>query len=752
LKTSTSPVGALSPYEYVSYTPLSHISVEHAKVYAKSAQLLLHNLLRYATTVSPDNSNGDNSHTGDNMSNNTEVPSVPNFSEAATLKAPANLNNDYSQTKGQSKMLNNLNKNIVKAAAQIQDDIEENSACSTLEQECAFMIAGGKDKIYLNELASKLTGTILQKLTDNIVDEETIEVFAEGAKRKHSQSLNASIYMVAAYSVLMNGYSSKDIIQTALINWADSDGISTEQNLNFADIAENIITQFIKDEVLVLEESTGQMPTGERFLGHAATSDILDLRLTTLAKLWEQATPKMKPMLHKITWNIKGQCELKNLNFNVDVKQAFIDTLNKVGHVAYKINPAIRAEIKRNLKRSVYNSDQVLEMRAMLQLDPTKEYFFPHTPDYRGRFYARGGLTTFQGVKDIRAAFDFSESVKADEYGLFLHIANAHGMDKVSITDRIQWVRNSHTQLMTVKSQTLYAERARLAYIEYKETGLSNIVCRIDGTCSGVQITSGIYLDKKTGAAVNVAASSPDDAPQDCYGLVANKALKLCKKGIDKAIIEKYGRNITKPVVMLLAYGAGEAGLTQTVSDFLKDNNERTGNKLSLTRIIMEAIEIDFPAIKGLNVELQEELRDLPRKKLTYFLEDITVNIRPRNSEHLNLKGSNYTAKLIGKTLPDSAALARGIAPNFVHSIDSLILRKAVNNIDGDVSCIHDDIGIQSNKVREALQEVRTAFVNVIKAEPLRALYNGLGIGDEYEPQDNGLKLNDVLESTYLFS
>ena len=151
---------------------------------------------------------------------------------------------------------------------------------------------------------------------------------------------------------------------------------------------------------------------------------------------------------------------------------------------------------------------------------------------------------------------------------------------------------------------------------------------------------------------------------------------------------------------------------------------------------------------------LQREIKYSPVeiKTLQYKLTDITVKIAPTNGEHLNLYGTSYTAKLEGKNTPDSAALARGIAPNIVHSIDAALLRSAVLKVNGDVSCIHDDLGVQTCDVKKALQAVRTAYVEVIKTKPLEQVYKGLGLLDEYEEEDNGLDLNDVLESAYLFS
>lgn len=661
-------------------------------------------------------------------------------------------------------MLNHINKTIFAKFAVIQNAVNDNAACETLEQEIAYMVAGGKQRVYLNQLASRLTGNIIARLSANVVEEEIITVYPRKT-RKRTQSLNASIYMVSAYSVLMSGYTNTVALEHALINWFEEDAVLCEQKLDFAVVAQSVLAQFIIDGILSSEDDEGRMEDGAIFRGYPATLEIQELRNNTIQQMWDNAAPKMKPMLHKISWNTQGKCAIPNFTFKEQVTIHFVRALNRAGHTAYKVNPAIRALVKRNIKKGVYSEEQVEDMRELVALDPSKVYYFPHTPDYRGRFYARGGRTTFQGDKDIRAAFDFATYTKVDEYGLFLHIANACGHDKLSITDRLQWVRNSHTQLMTTPFTKLYAERARLAYIEYKETGLSNIICRIDGTCSGVQITSGLFLDKQTAAAVNVCASSEDDKPADCYDLVAASAIKLAKKGVDKAILIKYGRDIAKVPVMILAYGAGEDTLIEAVKTFLKENDEHTSLAKSIYKVLMEAIAKDFAAITRLNDNLQLDLAGSELAKIIYTLSDITVKLAPKNTDHLNLYGSSYSCKLEGKAYPDAAALARGIAPNFVHSLDSELMRKAVNKMTAlqlvgleaqeeqfAMSCIHDDMGVHSSQVREALQNLRTAYVEVIKAEPMKALYQGMDMMEDYEAYDNGLNLHDVLESTYLFS
>lgn len=643
-------------------------------------------------------------------------------------------------------MLNHLNKEIITAYTSIQADEDNNQACASLGQEIAYMVAGGKRRIYLNELASSQTGWLINKLTSNVVDEQEITVYPENAPSA-KQSLNATLYTVASYAVLMNGYTSQKLLATALEHWFEQDQPDFEA-MDWEALALDIVTIFIRDGILSGDEDQGRMNDGAWFSAFPATEEVLKHRIDSLETMWSKATPKMKPMLHKVTWQSNGTCEIPNLRLTCKGGAEYIAAFNRMNHTGFKINAAIRAEVLKELELCEMDEEKERTLDALAELNPETTYYFPHTDDYRGRAYARGGLTTPQGIKELRACFDFARYTKVNEYGLFLHIANAYGQDKISIDERLQWVRNNHLYFMTTPQKNLYAERARLAYIEYKTTGESNVICRIDGTCSGVQLTSGLYLDAKTAKAVNVGASLPSDTPQDIYGIIADRAILLAN-GKEKKTFQDYHRNITKKVIMILAYGAGEQTRQKAVKEFLDEKGEK-GNVKKLEKLIMKAITLEAPAITKLNKNLQRLLKAKPTHKVTYKLSDVELKFSNFETEHLNVRGSVYSAKLVGSRNKDTDALARGSAPNFVHSLDSELLRKAVNIIDSDVSCIHDDIGCQSGEVIRALQAVRVAFVEVIERDPLADLYKALG--GEYIKQDNGLKLRDVLESTYLFS
>ena len=103
------------------------------------------------------------------------------------------------------KNLNTLNKVFLEESALIQNELEATRNCSTLDEEIRHMVAGGKNKIYLQQLVGAMTGKLIAMTTKNITEEdEIITVFpineeAKTAPQAQQQSLNASLYMVACH-------------------------------------------------------------------------------------------------------------------------------------------------------------------------------------------------------------------------------------------------------------------------------------------------------------------------------------------------------------------------------------------------------------------------------------------------------------------------------------------------------------------------------------------------------------------------
>lgn len=239
--------------------------------------------------------------------------------------------------------------------------------------------------------------------------------------------------------------------------------------------------------------------------------------------------------------------------------------------------------------------------------------YFPHNLDWRGRVYAVPMLNP-QGSDMTKGLLTFAnkEPIGTEGgYWLAVHGANCAGVDKVSLDDRVQWVKDNEQNIIDSANSPLDctwwteqddASFCLLAFCcewrDYCATGksanfMTSLPLAFDGTCSGLQHFSAMLRDKNAGTAVNL---TPSPKPQDIYGIVAKLVMEECEKlalngtaDSTKLVTDKktgevtevfvlgsmnaakawlnYGitRSVTKRSVMTLAYGSKEFGFRDQV-------------------------------------------------------------------------------------------------------------------------------------------------------------------------------------------
>lgn len=669
--------------------------------------------------------------------------------------------------------LNALNAKIVSAMADIRAAaVENNYTYATLESECTYLTARGKERIYLTDLAIALTGTVIARL-DNVCSKSINVTIYPSKGKSHEQSLNDTLLMIAVHNVLLDGHIDSKGLVTALENWIDEDRPEVNEApivLNCEQTANDLLTCLITGAVLSGEEGTARTSDGAYYKAFGITEEINNLRWETISELWDKAQPRMQPMRHPLRWLHDGTCQLKNLKLVSGYSQVlhpdFTEAFNKLGHTAYTVNPIIREQLhlmveanempelpedeKQMYKVVEKHRIKMATIDELILLPINTPLYFPHTADWRGRAYARGGLTQFQSIKECRALFDFVEYVQVpNPTGLFLHIANAHDKDKLSINNRVKWVKDNQQSIMSGKLSTgIYSDRAALALAEYKNTGTTNVICHIDGTCNGTQWTAAMYRDKKSAKLVNVTAATHDDEPQDLYDTIAQRAIKLAS-GKERELLNKYGRNLTKVPIMILGYGASKGTCEEAVNEFLAEHGER-GNGKAIYKAIEFSIKIECPSLVTLTNNLTRLLKERPQHRVEWFMPDFKIVAHNSNTEHLNLKGSKYTAKLLGNAIADPEALARGISPNYVHSADSAHLRAVIRQTKEGLSCIHDSVGAPANVVIAVNETIRIEFHRMHKVDMVKNIYDALG--EKYTDQRKDLDINEVLQAAYIFS
>jgi len=322
-----------------------------------------------------------------------------------------------------------------------------------------------------------------------------------------------------------------------------------------------------------------------------------------------------------------------------------------------------------------------------------------------------------------------------------------------------------------------------------------------DGTCSGLQHFSAILRDSVGGKAVNLLDS---DKPQDIYGVVAKKVNELLEidatsgtldtqeKGRYEDVYTKLGtrtmaqvwlaygvtRKVTKRNVMTLAYGSKQYGFReQLLEDIIKpdidlkeDSSLFVGSPKQyatyLAGLIWQAVsttvvravegmawlqEVSKLVTKDSNVITWTTPCGLPIQQ--HYME---YNVKTIQLRILDTRVRLYTKQNTGNI--DTRRQVSGIAPNFIHSMDSSHLQLTIlachNAGIKHFATIHDSYACPLPQADTLYKLVRKCFVDMYTDTDVLATFR------EYlqhfsdtklpePPMKGDLNLNDVLSSKY---
>lgn len=353
-------------------------------------------------------------------------------------------------------------------------------------------------------------------------------------------------------------------------------------------------------------------------------------------------------------------------------------------------------------------------------------------------------------------------------------------------------------------------------YLEQGEAFVSHIPVAMDGSCSGIQHFSAMLRDESGGAAVNLV---PAERPQDVYGIVALKVIERLRKDAiegtpDAPVTTAEGkaytlvgtqtyakqwlefgvtRKVTKRSVMTLAYGSKQFGFhQQLLEDVVKpaqDNaTDAAGNvdrdafpfhddgyKAAgyMAKCIWEAVSVTLVAAVNAMKWLQEAASLAAQENLP--VRWTTPVGFPVMQSYLDTRDRTTQTVLAGKVVQlkmkededtlNTAKMANGISPNFVHSCDAahlmLTVARATQEGLGNFAMVHDSFGTTAADLDAFFTVVREAFVEI---------YTGLDVLDDFRadiaailspasleklrplPPHGTLDVTGVLGSRYCFS
>ena len=385
--------------------------------------------------------------------------------------------------------------------------------------------------------------------------------------------------------------------------------------------------------------------------------------------------------------------------------------------------------------------------------------YFPLQLDFRGRAYCVPAFLNYQGIGGAKALLEFSKGkeITEDNNGAFwlaVHGANCWDHDKISLEDRVAWVQENDELFVNCANEpfvhTSWQETSSpfqtlawcIEWRDFLDKGygfVSHLPVSIDGSCNGLQLYSLLLQDEKAGKLVNCV---PCDKPQDIYQLVANsvtdnlKADAKAGKEFAQAWLD-YGikRSTTKRSIMTICYGSTRYSCTDFVIEDLqkrKDKGEQhpfTDDVFKpatyLASVIWNSIGDNLASARTGMDFLQSIARIVSQEQLPiHWTSPVGF---PVYQSYPEMKSSRIKTMLMGEVIKprlkietdktDKLKMANGIAPNFVHALDSSAMMRTVNIAYAkgirNFCNVHDSFGTTAGDVETLTESLKEAFIKI---------------------------------------
>lgn len=459
-------------------------------------------------------------------------------------------------------------------------------------------------------------------------------------------------------------------------------------------------------------------------------------------------------------------------------------------------------------KIAAYNSMRFSVSATLATADKFKDcaaIYFPNQLDFRGRIYDLPIVFHPQAADYGRALLMFAEGKKIEDDvalgWLMVHGANCWGYDKVTLEERIEWVRCNLEQVRDVannpKSNLWWTDADKpfsflawaFDFIGVLDHGCpSHIRVAMDGSCNGLQHFSAMLRDPVGAKAVNLA---PNPLPSDIYQMVADVVTKKLKatSGKEKLWAEtflhqvKVDRKLTKRSVMVMPYGGTMHSTLGYVEEEVRkrlDKDNPFGDDLKdalvmLSKMVYDAtrevvqggkVVMDWlQEIAGIaadyNVHLhwtlphgfvaRQQYVKFKQKKVETLMEKKQVRIQSTTYEPTDVINKQRSVN--------------SISPNFVHSLDACALMMTVNKcVDLGVTSfhmVHDDYGTHAADTQVLWECLREAFVELYRDNDVLGNFRTEVLGQlPPEAQEKvpelplvgSFDIEDVLESDFFFA
>ena len=415
-----------------------------------------------------------------------------------------------------------------------------------------------------------------------------------------------------------------------------------------------------------------------------------------------------------------------------------------------------------------------MTMEAVARFKDRERFFIPWSFDYRGRAYPIPAFLTPQDTDFGKSLLQFADAaflIPEAEDWLAFQVATTYGLDKATIRERLDWVRDNITLITRVGEDPLSAipewEAAdepwqfMAACEEYYHCLIAcdrhwtRLPIATDATCSGLQILAGLAKDKSTAALVNVL---PGERPQDAYKVIAEEAKPNCPESIQPHM----DRKVTKRTVMTVPYNAKPFSNRGYIRDALKEKDiEIDKDNLSLTvKAVRNAMDVVVPGPMAVMKWIESEVAQAIKSGREY-LEWVTPSgfvvhqkLNKKLVEILELKLLGRCKLTVATEDSDEVDLSHhknATAPNLIHSLDASLLHLSAIRFNAPLAVIHDSVLCRACDMDTLSRIVRETYMHLF-AEHEYLTDWAAQIGAQSEPPIIGdLEPSSVIDSTYFF-
>jgi DNA-directed RNA polymerase len=404
-----------------------------------------------------------------------------------------------------------------------------------------------------------------------------------------------------------------------------------------------------------------------------------------------------------------------------------------------------------------------------------ERFYLPASFDYRGRCYFIPSFLTPHDTDFGKSLIRFAEPAfmtpEAEQWIAFqVATCYGNGLDKATMQERQEWVRDNHDLISRVASNPLVyihlweaadepwqflaaCEEFNACVIKCSRSWTSLSIA-VDATCSGLQILAGLARDQSTARMVNVL---PGEKPQDAYKAVAENA----KTRLPEKLAVLLDRKVTKRTCLTIPYNATKHSSRAYIREALKEKGaEFTPDELTLiVNAVREAMFEIFPGPMRVMDWIKQEVGAAFKRGADYLQWEspsgfvVKQNRRKRVVKRIMLQilgrcDINLTTGFEG---PDVNGHKSSTAPNLIHSVDASLLHLAFLKFNSPFTVIHDSVLCRATDMGELNHVVRETYYEIFANGNLLQEF-AEAIGAETEPPIIGdLDLDSVLESTYFF-